>query len=52
MKRLPLANGRARYCVRRPAWPLRLVTELAYVSGASVCGAGVITLLLVYMGLL
>lgn len=52
MKRTPLASGRARYEVRRPEWPERVVRELAYVLVLSHAGAAAIVVLLVWLGLL
>lgn len=52
MKRTPLASGRARYEVRRPTWPTRVVHELAYVLVVSHAGAAFIVVLLSWLGLL
>lgn len=50
LKRKELGTGRTRYTVHRPQWPTVVVTEAAYVVVASMSGAGAITLLLVYLG--
>jgi hypothetical protein len=50
LMRSSLGPGRARYRVHRPQWPTTVVSELAYVAGTSIGGAGMITLVLHWLG--
>lgn len=50
LKRSPVDARTTRYTVKRPQWPTTAVSEAAYVAGTSIGGAGMITLVLHWLG--
>lgn len=50
LTRCPIDARTTRYRVHRPQWPTTVVSEAAYVLGTSIGGAGMITLVLHWLG--